>query len=301
MMDKDQEASILRPQSEGPEELAALPTAPAQVANNAVPVAFQAYQQELQQSTGDVAHQDQEEQEHPSLDNGGHPIMPHGSDNGSIDSETSDEITSAAGNNTVATHEVMDLDEEELEELFCSVCFTDSSFPLLFYVGCEHLYCADCIRHVVTFTNRSEQYFPPHCMRCSVSQEPDDDISDIDDRAWNIDDVPIANILGDELLADYHVKMVEYATIDRIYCFNTQCPTNPTFIAPQNIRGTEATCNSCGKVTCNLCEREKHDGDCGPQDEQTMQLHQLADEEGWKRYNRCNRLVERSGGCNHMV
>jgi hypothetical protein len=61
-------------------------------------------------------------------------------------------------------------------------------------------------------------------------------------------------------------------------------------------------CTDCGFKTCTHCKAASHSGECSTEgDVATQQTLKLAKEEGWQSCQECKRVVELSGGCNHIT
>ncbi|WKT46669.1 IBR domain [Fusarium oxysporum f. sp. vasinfectum] len=110
--------------------------------------------------------------------------------------------------------------------------------------------------------------------------------------------------LPENVVQRYREKLVEHETRDRTYCSNRQCLK---FIPPKYISDSgepcyrdEEQCPACNEITCTNCKNKAHTGACEQQVERDQALA-LAESEGWKRCARCGHLIERNGGCTHLV
>ena len=98
----------------------------------------------------------------------------------------------------------------------------------------------------------------------------------------------------------FEEKLLEYSTVDRLYCSR---PTCSTFIPPQTIVNSIGTCPklTCRTQTCSMCKAASHGNlDC-PKDTATAAVLDVAKQEGWTRCYRCRVLVELVQGCYHMT
>ncbi|KAL8685279.1 MAG: hypothetical protein Q9224_005880, partial [Gallowayella concinna] len=129
-----------------------------------------------------------------------------------------------------------------------------------FQAPCGHYYCVKCLVQLFDLSTTDETIFPPRCCRQGIS-------------------LTSARLyLGSELFQRFQEKSVEFRTGDRTYCSR---PTCSAFIAPVNIIGERATCNSCFTETCTICKGNSHDGDC-PHDTAIQEVLQAAAEQGWQ-------------------
>lgn len=90
--------------------------------------------------------------------------------------------------------------------------------------------------------------------------------------------------------------MLELATPHPLYCSNRACGV---FVPLAQYQGPdEAVCRAC--TTCRMCRSATHDGIC-PQDVGVQQAVTLAQRNGWRSCPRCNNMVEKRSGCEHMT
>ena len=144
---------------------------------------------------------------------------------------------------------------------------------------CGDHYCRQCLEHLFRQSLTDEQYFPPRCHKQEIliSQAK--------------------GLINPDLAANFEAKYVELSTPNRTYCHDVRCNT---FIPPQAIHGDVGRCGRCNKSTCALCKGNRHRGDC-PQDTALQQLIETAGQQGWRRCQRCSRMIELTHGCNHMT
>lgn len=148
-------------------------------------------------------------------------------------------------------------------------------------------WCRVCLREYLANIFQHEARFPP---QCSGSRH-------------QIPVVALRDFVGHEVVEEFRSRRLEYQTSpeDRTYCSNTQCPSNPTFIPPDQISHNIARCPECAHETCSRCKDPAHgEGSCTVDDEMKMLLA-MGDDEDWQRYYRCRNLVARVHGCNHMT
>ncbi|KHN98270.1 IBR domain containing protein [Metarhizium album ARSEF 1941] len=160
----------------------------------------------------------------------------------------------------------------------CVACMADVACFETVRRPCSHEYCRACMADLFQSVIKDESLFPPRC--CS---QP----------------IPLGlfqTFLPAESAGRYRAKELEYTTKDRTYCHEAACST---FIPTHLIRGEVATCVKCWSKTCTICKGSSHDGGC-PQDVATMDLLNLAAENGWQRCYSCRRMVDLELGCNHI-
>ncbi|SCO85803.1 uncharacterized protein FRV6_09930 [Fusarium oxysporum] len=174
--------------------------------------------------------------------------------------------------------------QTETKECICC----EEMFPIMTVqqVPCEHDYCCPCLIRTFELSLTSPWQFPPDC--CD-------------------EEIPLRVIeqhLPENVVQRYREKLVEHETRDRTYCSNRQCLK---FIPPKNISDSgepcyrdEEQCTACNEITCTNCKNKAHTGACEQQVEREQALA-LAESEGWKRCARCGHLIERNGGCTHLV
>lgn len=135
---------------------------------------------------------------------------------------------------------------------------------------CEHSYCQACLKGHFMRAISDESLFPPRCCRQMIP------ISLVDAE------------LSDNDRERFENANVEFSTMDRVYCSNTDCAN---FIRPSLIKGDKAEYGRCGSITCAMCKRASHIGDC-PLDTALQETLALAQTQGWQRCFACRTLVE---------
>lgn len=159
----------------------------------------------------------------------------------------------------------------------CVSCQEQKQYFYTARAPCGHEYCCDCLRVLFENSMTDDTLFPPRCCRQAITTS-----------AAQV-------FVPGELMKRYEQKKIEMETPNRTYCSNPVCSAFLT-----NIQDDNATCTSCGTVTCTLCKGANHGGDC-PSDTALQQVLQTADENGWQRCYSCRRLVELDIGCNHIT
>jgi len=171
--------------------------------------------------------------------------------------------------------------ETRYEKVECVSCEEQQPLHDVFITQCEHAYCKVCIVELVEHTVRDEELYP---MRCCKSNLPLERL-----QKW----------ISPELLKLFREKCIEYESIDRVYCADPGCSK---FITGDNVdKATKvATCLTCSKTTCTLCNKASHgDQEC-PEDSSVTLLFETAKANEWKRCYSCHAMIGISTGCNHM-
>ncbi|KAI1408908.1 hypothetical protein F5Y13DRAFT_204088 [Hypoxylon sp. FL1857] len=163
----------------------------------------------------------------------------------------------------------------------CVSCL--GSFPTtdMHRTDCHHMYCIECLRAMFMVALGKGGAFPPRCCKSPIELTPQ-----------------LAIALGKNITAGYFAKRIETDTVTnvRTYCANSDCGA---FIANDYKVQNLAVCQNCDYFTCTKCTKLYHEGDCAPE-EGLMELEQEAKKEGWTHCYKCNRLVEKTEGCDKI-
>ncbi|PHH87705.1 hypothetical protein CDD83_8521 [Cordyceps sp. RAO-2017] len=106
------------------------------------------------------------------------------------------------------------------------------------------------------------------------------------------------DILSPELVERYRARDEEHRSTNRVYC---HVPTCSTFCSGKAIREHIATCPKCGRKTCVKCKAAQHESKECPENESDKKVEVLGKREGWQHCIKCNHLVEKEYGCDHMT
>jgi len=162
----------------------------------------------------------------------------------------------------------------------CPICCEDRKLSDMHKHRCNCPECTTCIKK--RFLDYIKGVYPlPRCC---------EDLIDIFDFP--------SHVISEQIRLDFEEKKAELATPNPTYCFELTCQTfiNPKYITPNS----KATCTVCNAETCTKCKNQFHDGECVV-DEELARLKEFAKAEGYQQCSRCNRMVERSEGCDHMM
>lgn len=170
----------------------------------------------------------------------------------------------------------------------CAVCKESFVQQDTIRAPCGDSYCRTCLVDLFTRSLTDRSLCPPHCCGEPIPAE--------EHRAF----------IGTELVNHFLEKKEEFETTNPTYCHQPQCAE---FIPLLNANGQIinyiverpelAQCKRCDSITCTICKKEKHDGEC-PEDPAIQELLRVAGERGWQRCPTCERMVEKRIGCNHI-
>ncbi|KAI0317264.1 hypothetical protein OF83DRAFT_155908 [Amylostereum chailletii] len=181
-------------------------------------------------------------------------------------------------------------------QLTCPVCFDHVSHPVR--LGCGHIYCTACLRHYLTSAVDSDQ-FPLLCMgdesRCKTP-------------------VPIPTIQHFITIAAFdRLLEVAFATHltkhpqEFVYCQTPDC--TQVYRATTEAAARTLQCPACLTSVCSGCQKDGHAGmSClerrlqDPAEQERLNEEWIQQQAGnVKRCPRCNIILWKTEGCNHML
>ena len=159
----------------------------------------------------------------------------------------------------------------------CDAC-GDMKTELLYAPCGTHHYCKECTIQLFDLAMTDESMFPPRCCGEAIPLD-------------------LARpLLTAAKVHEFESKLPELSTMNRTYCHDPACGA---FIPPPSIDGEKATCSWCSLVTCTVCKKQTHNGDC-LEDPALESFLTTARAAGFQTCYQCNRMVELSVGCNHI-
>lgn len=169
----------------------------------------------------------------------------------------------------------------EPQDIQCVICEDQVLSAEVWNSPCGHHYCVACLETLLRVSMTTENKYPPGCCDSLVP--------------WD----KVRSMIDQELASAFEKKREELDTDPgrRVYCSDPACAS---FIGASKIINDVASCPTCSKASCTRCKAAGHEGDC-PKDEAVQQTLQYAEDQGWRRCNVCQRMVEIISGCNHMV
>ncbi|KAI1797692.1 hypothetical protein LXA43DRAFT_260857 [Ganoderma leucocontextum] len=147
---------------------------------------------------------------------------------------------------------------------------------------CGHHLDVACLRRMFKNSTRDESLFPPKCCQEQIEFEQ------------------VNQHLDRPLRELYERKSREFTTKDRVYCHISSCSAFLGSASKGPPTSLACTSRSCRALTCGSCKYAAHPGKaCADQlDDIVLELGQ---KQGWQRCPSCHHLVERNGGCLHMM
>ena len=167
----------------------------------------------------------------------------------------------------------------EVVKFPCAVCGDPYDADHCWQAPCSHYYCDDDLNDLFRRSMTDVTLYPPRCCQQNMPYED------------------LRMFLHQDLAHDFDTKKEELDDHKPTYCHR---PTCSTYIGQENKDANVATCPECKVETCILCKEAVHEDDCA-EDEAIRQTTELAQKEGWRRCPNCERMVELSIGCNHMM
>ncbi|KAI1803911.1 hypothetical protein F4811DRAFT_571648 [Daldinia bambusicola] len=165
------------------------------------------------------------------------------------------------------------------EEL-CVVCLEGDHDLRCFQCGC--FWCRDCLVTYVKSELATRITWPPKCCKTILTEE---------DISW---------IQSSDLFERYREVNREMEGPPPLYCSELRC--SAILNTENTISGSSVVvCDKCNSKTCQKCKRghEPTESGCVEPSIDTA-LTDIARSERWQTCPRCNRMVDRTSGCNHM-
>ncbi|OTB11481.1 hypothetical protein K445DRAFT_68207, partial [Daldinia sp. EC12] len=162
----------------------------------------------------------------------------------------------------------------------CVACFEVDCDLRRFHCGC--FWCRDCLAKYLQTKLAQRDTWPPKCCEFIFTEE---------DVKWT---------QSSELLEQYRKVNREKQEPRPLYCSEPRCSE---LLNTQNtiIGSNIVVCEKCDSKTCKKCKQghEPTNSEC---EEPPMDaaLTATARSERWQTCPRCNRMLERTSGCNHM-
>ena len=168
--------------------------------------------------------------------------------------------------------------DAEDDRLCCVACTSRFQPDEMATLRCADAYCAECLTSIFRAAMTHETMYPPSCCGLRISLKA------------------AQSVISGELLKLYRAKGLELATKNKTYCWKPSCST---FIAPHSTHNNMAYCQTCRAVTCTLCKGEDHFGKCTDGTEKSFL--EFISKTKFKPCPGCKRIIEKNGGCSHIV
>lgn len=152
---------------------------------------------------------------------------------------------------------------------------------------CNHTYCSECLRYMVSQACTDEASMPP---RCCAQPFPSRVLQEALDR---------------DTQQAFFKAVAHFSTPkqDRIYCPSSKCGE---FINPNQVTDHkhpfDVTCQHCLARACRMCKGDSHSIgiDC-PEDWELEAVKKMGQSTNWKRCHSCLNLVSLPKGRTHMT
>ncbi|KAG8964410.1 hypothetical protein FRC03_001811 [Tulasnella sp. 419] len=162
----------------------------------------------------------------------------------------------------------------------------------------RHKYCLECIKqYITTELDRGREgnvVFPIRCPECSWGE-------------WEIPDDTAVKVLEAEHYERWHFQKL-FEKTNKYYCPNPHCSTLLDPTDEGETRTKKAQCPLCRKRLCIPCRSLDHEGMSCSKNMRTQRRKgiegaavKLARQRGWRRCPKCEVIVERISGCDHMT
>jgi IBR domain, a half RING-finger domain len=148
--------------------------------------------------------------------------------------------------------------------------------------GCRHDYCRGCINDLVEACTRDESLYPP---RCCGQPFPYD---------------ALVALLGVKLRLTFDSKRTELdvPAENRVYCPTPSCSA---FLGSSENATRNLICRKCLSLVCPMCKQLAHAGENCSENTATLEVRELARNEGWQTCPVCKAIIELHQGCYHMT
>lgn len=167
----------------------------------------------------------------------------------------------------------------------CLVCVEDIASTRATKLECGHWWCNNCLKQPFERSVTDQELMPPKC--CST-----------DPISFEL----VKKLFDTKFQQIWKLKYEEHLDESPIYCPRRHCRTEYIQARHTQVRGRHKyrKCPTCSAEVCVLCKTEHQAGTC-PTDPEGVKFRELAKKEGWQTCYRCQAIVERVAGCNHMT
>ncbi|GAA5992177.1 hypothetical protein JCM10908_001806 [Rhodotorula pacifica] len=163
----------------------------------------------------------------------------------------------------------------------CVICY--SSDVINFKVThCGHRFCRPCLDHAFALAAKDESLFPPKCCHKPLVE------------------TAVIHFLTTAAHTEYYYAKREFETKNRVYCSEPSCST---FLGGDfKVSKQDLKCPKCKRMTCSACKAPTHpETQACAADTDGEAASKLAKQVHGVRCKSCLRVVERFGGCEHVV
>lgn len=169
--------------------------------------------------------------------------------------------------------------------MMCSICCEKTACIVVTTLACRHVFCQDCLTRLCVTATKDERLLPASCCNHPIPEDA------------------IMRVLSPQQWVAYNKAVTEHRCTNRMYCPNQHCSA---FVG-ERAQADRAPryCEQCGTCFCESCAClwDGHGAGvvCSHDRSDEKELQALAKLTGWQQCARCRRVIERDGGCNHMV
>ncbi|GAA5964282.1 hypothetical protein JCM8115_006053 [Rhodotorula mucilaginosa] len=163
----------------------------------------------------------------------------------------------------------------------CVICLGSNHLLHEVTTSCGHSFCRTCLNEAFLLAARDESLFPPKCCQQVLPTELA---------------LPFVSV---RTACAFKDARNEYGPKNQVYCYMSECST---FLGGDFKSKVNLTCSKCGRQTCSACEGPKHlETQACAADADDAAAAKLAKQVRGVRCKSCLRVLERSGGCEHVV
>ncbi|KAI1271941.1 hypothetical protein F5Y07DRAFT_413086 [Xylaria sp. FL0933] len=169
----------------------------------------------------------------------------------------------------------------------CLVCEEQSKPENLYHLPCTHWHCQGCLRENFRLSLASNPFRPAKCCVTIPGEVL---------RKYGV--------ANNEESLRYKQKIEELTNPrSKLYCWGSDCGA---FIPSADRTKLVGVCTQCGRKTCKTCQAKAHFGPCDKARLQSVResedtLYMLIEQKGWKKCPNCTSIVQKIGGCDHMM
>ncbi|KAM6492949.1 hypothetical protein JOM56_011083 [Amanita muscaria] len=172
----------------------------------------------------------------------------------------------------------------------CYFCKEDCPISTTILTSCYHRLCQTCITRQIEVCIQDERTYPPKC--CGNKLQ----INEL-------------HLTDRNLHQRYELKVHEYDTPapSRVYCYrcsrflSSSFATIASYSSDGDLERNTKLCSTCSSWTCINCKLADHPGKACQETAEDRVFKLLTKQKGWQTCPTCKAVVERNGGCNHMI
>ena len=160
----------------------------------------------------------------------------------------------------------------------CVACREEKHRVAVVEVTCRHCYCNDCLDQLIQTALAACFRLPPQCCQQPIPMSA------------------IGTLVPETIVKKYQDRLAEQEREHNFFCCDESCAV---LIPPSNISDHTGRCPRCSELTCTMCRGSGEAHDCS-EDAALNEVLAAAIDSKWQRCPACGRIVEKTGGCNHI-